>query len=598
MAAPIDRYGVLWPGEATDLQIEIACIQNGGSWMIGKVPAGAGLFHHYRAMQSLLWPEDDHHRWSDLILSEILKNTITAILGPKDSSKTHTASKFALCDYYCFSEETLILISSTDLRGLEMRVWGDIKSLHERALNRHDGIPGHILESKHAICTDDLSDEAVVSRDMRKGILCIPCLSSSGQFTGISKYVGMKQKRRRLIADESQFMHASFLESLANLNAGDFKGVFMGNPLGQDDPLDKISEPKSGWTALPEPEKTATWDNRFLGGRTINLVGTDSPNFDEATKGRYHYLINQKSIDNVTAFYGLESSQYYSQCKGVRRSGLNARRVITRELCEQFHAFDDIEWKGDTLTKIAAMDAAYGGVGGDRCVIGHVSFGLCVDDKIRVFVSPPVLVPVSAKLTKRPEDQIAEFTKAYCESNGITPDNFFYDSTGRGSLGPAFARIWSPNIQPVEFGGPPTTRPVSTDLLMYDPKTRERRAKLCNEHYRKFVTELWFSVRYIIESDQMRGLPQEVAAEGYQREWKLVQGDRIEIESKEDMKKRTNRSPDLFDWLVTACEGARRRGFAISKLGNTEVSQKNMEWLRDMRDNWRQIQKRHELMEV
>lgn len=593
MQNTFEQYGAPWPERYDKLMVEFACIRKGGIWKAADgTDRGKGLFHHYRAAQSLMWPDDDHHRWSDLLLQAFLDRTIVAVLGPKDSGKTHTAAKFALTDYYAFSEETLILMSSTDLRGLEMRVWGDLKSLHDTARQKFRWLPGHSLDSKHAICTDNLEEDEV--RDMRKGIICIPCLSSSGQFVGLGRYVGMKQKRRRLIGDESQFMKGSFLDSLANLNSGDFKGIFLGNPLGQDDPLDKISEPEHGWDSLPEPSETTTWKNRWINGVTINLVGTDSPNFDEDTKGAYPYLITQQSIDNTVAFYTKDSLQYYSQCKGVRRTGLNAHRVITRELCEQFGAFDEVIWKGTTLTKIGACDAAYGGVGGDRCVTGHITFGEDINGKVVVVPSEPVIVPVSIKKSLRPEDQISDFCKNYCESNGVPPENFFFD--GRGSLAISIARIWSANVEAVEFGGTPTTRPVSLDLYIIDPTTRERRLKLCREHYVKFVTELWFSVRYTIESGQMRQLPEEVAREGYMREWKMTRSDKIEIETKEETKLRMNRSPDLFDWLVTCVEGARQRGFKIAKIANEDESSYARDWLDDLARKHRELVHKHDLV--
>lgn len=591
----LDRYGRTWPASFTPLMVELACIQKGGKWTAkdGK-ECGAGLFEHYRNAQTLLWPDDDHHRWSDMILREILANTVTAILGPKDSGKTHGASKYGLTDYYAFPQNTLVLISSTDLRGLEMRVWGDLKMLHEEAQRRFPWLAGHVLESKHAICTDNLDEDNV--RDMRKGIICIPCLSSQGQFVGLGRYVGMKQERRRMICDEVQFMREGFLDAPANMNSGDFKGVFLGNPLGMDDPLDKVSEPKQGWTSLPEPEKTTVWENRWLNGKTINLVGTDSPNFDPDTKDKFPYLINQRGIDNTVAFYTKDSLQYYSQCKGVRRSGINAHRVITRELCEQFHAFDEVLWKGTPLTKIAACDAAYGGVGGDRCIGGHIEFGEDLNGKIVIACSPPEIVPVSIRKSVRPEEQIAEWFLDYCNAHDIAPENFFYDATGRGSLGVALARIWSANVQPVEFGGVPTNRPVSLEFLIRDPRTHETRPKLCHEHYSKFVTELWFSARYVIEADQMRQLPPEVAREGYMREWIMTRGDKIEVEAKSETKKRMNRSPDMFDWLVTCIEGARRRGFKIAKLANEEESTASREWLHDLARKHREMIHRRDLI--
>jgi hypothetical protein len=98
-------------------------IQSGGYYTIDGTRCGEGLFYHYRVLQQLLWPDDDHHRWSDLMLKQILEKRVTVIIGPKDSGKTHCAlAKFGLTDYFCFPNETLVMMSSTDMRGLEYRV--------------------------------------------------------------------------------------------------------------------------------------------------------------------------------------------------------------------------------------------------------------------------------------------------------------------------------------------------------------------------------------------------------------------------------------------------------------------------------------------
>ncbi len=172
------------------------------------------------------------------------------------------------------------------------------------------------------------------------------------------------------------------------------------------------------------------------------------------------------------------------------------------------------------------------------------------------------------------EDQIAWWVRDYCTMHGIPANCFFYDSTGRGSLGPALARNWSAQIQPVEFGGVATDRPVSMELKMRDPKTGMERLKLCRDFYSRFVTELWWTVRAAIESDQIRGMNDVLCTEGSSREWKETAGNKIEVETKREMKERIGHSPDYFDWLVTAVEGARRRGFIVSKLANESKSVK------------------------
>ena len=64
-----------------------------------------------------------------------------------------------------------ILVSSTDIRGLELRVWGDLKTLFQMAIDLHDWLPGNVLDSKHAIATDSVEDGEV--RDLREEATCI-----------------------------------------------------------------------------------------------------------------------------------------------------------------------------------------------------------------------------------------------------------------------------------------------------------------------------------------------------------------------------------------------------------------------------------------
>lgn len=575
MAEVVERYGAKWPQSMSELEVEFYCIRKGGTWR-GKSgnECGAGLFAHYKRAQQIIWPDDYHHRWSDLELQEILNNTITVVTGPKDTGKTRVALvRYGLTDYYCFPNETLIIVSSTTMASLERRVWGDMKGMHNRAKELWPDLPGIVIDSKYAIVTDDLTDESVISRDMRRGILCVPCKNSSGSFTGIASYVGMKQKRRRHLGDEFQFMNPGMMDSIANMNSGDYKGVFTGNPIGQNDPLDQMSEPEGGWESFPEPDRTAVWKNkRFLNSRTICLYGPDSPtnDFPDGSK-RYPGLINTDSIARVVAGYGKDSHQYCSQALGIRKVGLTARRVITKELCRQFDAFSpDVIWGTEKRIKICALDAAYGGSGGDRAVGGHVEFGRDIKGKQILYVHPPVIAPVSYRNEDSPEDQLSKWAKSYCEYHGIPPDNFFFDSTGRGSLGPSLARLWSAMIQPVEFGGTPTDRPVDMDTFVTDPKTGKKIRKTARLAYSYFVDELWWSSRRVIESGQIRNLPDVVCDEGCAREWEETAGNKIRLETKKIMRERCGYSPDYYDWFVTACEGARRRGFSISKLANDD----------------------------
>jgi len=548
-------YGLEWPNGTTSIAIHVYCIRNGGLFKDANGKnVGAPLFNLYREMQTLLWGERcEHHDWSDLMLKTILENRITTVQGPHDSGKTHVMARYALVDYFCFPKETLILMSSTDLRGLELRVWGEVKELFNLARESWPEAPGTAVDSMHGIFTDEIGDNGD-ARDIRRGLICIPVLDSDNQWKGIQKWVGVKQKRRRMLADETQFYASPFLDTLANINKqrSDFKGVFVGNPIGDGDPLDKLAEPMDGWSNLPEINATTTWKNR-MGGITIQLLGSDSPAI--RFPGKYGYLIDQSDIDYVESYWGRESSKWWNQVLGMRPPSIDARRVITRDLVDKFGAQKEVIWGVGEIITVYAVDAGYGG---DRCIGGEARFGKDINGKLVISLGKPRSIPVrmypkSTPAEDRipPEDQIAEYVKADCERLGIPSANVFHDSTGRGSLGSAFARLWRHDTNPVEFGGSPTPRPVLADLFIYDEKLKKKRLQRCDEHYVKRVSELHYSVRYVIEGKQMRDLPNDVRDELCIRNWDRVKGDKIEVEGKEETKDRFGRSPDLADWCFS-----------------------------------------------
>lgn len=602
---PFVVYGTTWPDSTTALDIEMWAIRQGGTWKnkAGDV-CGEGLPHHYENMRRILWPhldgEHNGQRWHVLTRDEILKNKVTVLMGCGSSGKTHSGAWVYLCEYLCFPEETCVLVTSTDLRGLRLRVWGEITSLWQQAVNNFD-LPGHLLDSSLAITTDHLEDGGVddrTVRDMRKGIIGIPTVQG-GKFIGLGKFIGIKQKRVRLVADEAQLMGPSFLSAFANLNKNeDFRAVILGNPNDILDPLGKAAEPLDGWDAHMEPDKTAVWKTRFMNGTCVNLIGTDSPNFDFPADQptRFKYLISKQKIEETLSFFPKDSFEYYSQCVGAMKVGMLARRVLTRRLCEQGGALEDkVNWELPNRTRIYFVDAAYGG---DRAVAGWGEFGKSVGGKLILLLHEPSIIPISAKADKEPEQQISEYVKRECEGLAIPPENMGHDSTGRGSLGTFLARVWSAMTNPVESGGKPTDRPVSLDLYIIDRKDGKRRLKLCSEHYSKLVTEFWFSVRYTVESGQLRGLTSEAMEELCSREWDRVKDDKIEVETKADMKARVGRSPDLGDWVAGIVEMARRRGFVISKLGSSENVSRSDDWLQKMAAQQREMLKSKELVAV
>lgn len=582
------KYGLEWDDSVPPLEIEFAMIRHGGTFE----GYGEGLFQHYKNAETICWPEDDHNRWTDLTLKTILEERLTVIQGCRDSSKTRRVGKWALIDYWVFPFETLTLMSSTDVRGLELRVWGDLKDLWDRAHERFDWLSGNVVDSKHAIFTDALDDDNNL-RDQRRGVICIPILDSDGNETKtLERFVGIKQKRRRIVADECQFLSPRYLNVLSNLDKGDFKGVFTGNPLGQQ-ALDKISEPECGWDNMPEPTKTATWRNKF-DGITVNLVGTDSPNFDADRPKNYPYLIDQADVDRVKKRFGADSIEYYSQIKGVRKAGMNMRLVLTPEMCRVNGAYDEAIWGHSEITNVLGVDAGYGG---DACETEFIQFGSDALGRTIVKFHEPEIIPINLNSEISPEDQIAIGVREKCEGLRIPPGNVAFEAGMRATLAVSFGRIFSGQAEAVNSGGSATERPVSDDLYVDDDETSigQKRLKRCNEHYSKFITELYFSVRALVESKMARELPKSVVKEFSEREWIWAKGTKYELESKVDFKKRWNYSPNKADATAIAVEKARRLGLVISRQSDTTVKVEPDDWLEKEVNKHRQLMQKQEL---
>lgn len=389
-------------------------------------------------------------------------------------------------------------------------------------------------------------------------------------------------------------MSEAFYDGISNMskNSG-FKCAAMGNPKDRTDVLGKLAEPAKelgGWEGYAPTGKTMVWNTRFHGGKCLQLDGRDSPN--NASKENegwlFPHLITSEDIKRDLAYYGEDSIQVSMMDYGIFPKDAQARRVVTRTMCERFRAQEEPFWGHESLTPIFAIDAAYGAVGGDRCIGTELAFGKCSDGVIRIaFAKPPIIIPVKAGANDEdgkpimPEDQIALWVKNYCENPlrqvPIPLSNVGFDSTGRGSLVAAFGRLWGNDFHAVEFGGHPSERSVSSKIQT-----------ACSIYYFNFVSELWFNIATVILSDQMRAFPTSVMEEACMRGWEIVKDKKVQVEPKAECKMRMGRSPDSCDSVAVGIEIAQRIGFTVGGAG-ANASQATPRWLLELMDSQKRL---------
>ena len=592
------RYGVISSSCPARLELEAIknCLYYGDHWLdkTGKT-AGLTLAEHTRRFAKLAWPGFKWHRWSDMLLEEICRNDTVAVWGPASSGKTATMAVVMLAWYWAVSDEFTGLVSTTDLLRLELRIFGEIKKRFKAAKERYPWLAGNLIDSRQRITTDAKDLEG---RDFRNGIIGIACKKSSGENQGLADYAGIKNRFVLLAADEVHTMAPGFLQGAHNLkannNSGRFVAIYSGNLVDIETPLGEAAEPDCGWDALPDSEVSRVYKTKSFGGSSVQFVGKDSPNFDyPAGAEPFPYLIGRKFIERLKHDCGEGSPDFISQAGGtIPRSSL-ANRVITKEICRKFNAFEPVTWGNEKLTRLYAMDISYTTEHGDRTCGAPLVFGRDIEGKMRMaFLERTKVYSLSGSQGDTVEEKIAWMAKAELERFDIPIDHLFFDGTGRSSFTAAAMRIIGTSIQPVEFGGRASERPNFIGRKHREGVDQGELLK-CYEVFDKFVTELWFAVRYLIEADQLRALPEDTAKDGYMRLWTLVAGNKMSVESKKDMKKRVNRSPDLFDCAAVACEGARRLGFVIGN--ETGRNSKGASWLAGVRQDYKDELKKGEL---
>lgn len=593
MNEPSDEYLRIIKWNTDDrFAIEKAMVKSGGYQVLNGHKIGNGIVYHFKQAMSSLMPWFEWHDWSNLVAEQFITANEIGIAGPASSGKTYTVSACAYTYIQIWPVNTSIIMSTTTTQALQLRIWGALKEIHNKAKEIRDWLPGRVMESRCSLAFEKLESEG---QDFRCGIIGVAC-KIGGMWVGISNYVGLKNDRIILIADEAHLMERGFLNAAANLRKGSkkspFKMVAMGNPKDTSDALGTICEPRvedGGWEAYDPSATTRTWKTRASGGVAIQLCGYDTPN-GKLKPGQEPYtgIITPKQIEDDAAYYGRESIEFTMMNLGIFPQNSIEKRVITTTLCESHSAFEEIVWETKEQTRrVLGIDAAYSGVGGDRCVMTDLTWGMSKDGQLVMsYTVPPIIIPVNMKLKDQPEDQIALFIKEYAEREGIKPSQVGLDSTGKGTLVGALGRLWSPEVIPVEFGGLPTERIV-----------QEKDQKTAKQAFGKFVTELWFASRAVIVGRQMRKLPRDVAIEAATRAWDYTKGMKQDVEPKNETKARLGRSPDLWDSLVVAIEIARRNGFEIATMGPVGiVKRKPSPWMEQALK--RAKASRHELIEA
>lgn len=499
------------------------------------------------AIAEVIWNNEDlpeplleKNPWSEKIIRACCREKYIAIGGAASSGKSHIVGAWGIVQWLAAPQETMILITSTDLKGAKQRVWKSIIDM----LNVADGLP---IKQRNSVGSANFVDSS--GKVLESAGLMIVAAGNGKEHEAAGKLIGLHQKRIVLIVDEmselsSSIMHAG-LSNLANNEM--FQMIGMSNPNSRFDPFGIWAEPKNGWDSIVV-ERDYHWKTRW-GGYYLRLDGERSPNI-EAGEVLYPYLPTADKLHDAKSHLGENSRGYLRMYRAVFFDSDEAEGIYNEADLQRSGALHQVQLQRSV--KIAACDPAFTS-GGDRSilVIGEIGY-----DNTGQFVlqfTDFIHMRDDATLKSIPRThQIVRKIKEECQKRNIQAYDFGIDATGAGNpFADVLAGEWSPDFLRVQFGG------KASDL-----RAAANSRQTGKELYYNRVTELWFSGKDLIRCKQIKGITPDLAREMCSRNFDTIKGNGgllMRVESKTDLKSRMGFSPDYADAAFVLVELARQR---------------------------------------
>ncbi len=518
----------------------------GKGWYDGPMYTGEGRYTHFKALAVMIFPKIfEWNDWSDKIARALCENKHVSICGCAASSKSTTTGLYAFFWYICAPNNSAVLIASTTLDAAKKRIWKEVRRFYVDFIRqiRKFGDTVLVTSPKPAIRTS--------SSDTAHGIYVVAVAKGEEQ-KGIDQLKGFHPDRMLMIGDETDAISQAIVDVGANQEVGtiEYQTIWLGNDPSLFNPLGQMMQPEIGKAVgLQHVEWTSV-----RGYKCLRLDAFDSPNIRD--KDKWKGIIRKKDIDSTIARFGENHPQVWIMLRGIHPPEGADDTVLSEALFLRHGCQLGVVWKR-TFVISGLLDPAFGG---DRCIFRTMCRGQDTEGKMRLLFSTPIEIQIAANdPTNPPEYQIASKVKSLCESQGIDPNEFCMDGSGRGGgVAAVLQREWAPTINVIQFGGACSPFPVSEE----DPRP-------ANEVYDRKVTELWYSFREFVEAGMIRGLDGETAAEFCRRKFE-IKGKKISVMAKDEMKKMGVESPDLADCAVLGIYHVREKGVQASVMTDTK----------------------------
>jgi hypothetical protein len=524
------------------------------------------VYAHRKARIEAMWPTFQFHRWNERMLRADCDYDWLTILGPASSGKSTNFAVFGLEYFLQAPDRTAVIICSTTMKMLRMRIWSQVANYHSQ-LPKNLGHTGDLLDSVTRIRWKQGDD--------KNGVFGIAVEEGSVEEI-VNSLIGIHTERVYLIFDEFQAAREAIMRATFNMIANPvFKFRGMGNPDSLTNPLGRESEPIDGWDSIVRAE-TPEWEThggptkgrglcQFFDGR--NSPADDSPE----ERRRLPWLCNKDWYAGIVkAAHGNENDPRVWQFgigfpppMGLESTLLDDAIVVT------FHCKDKAIWTHG-FRQCASLDPAF--EGGDKKKLTFIKYGETENDEgVKRWViefGDVIVVPIDAESTRPLHYQIVDFCKVECQKRHVGPRDFaLYASGEGGGLESIFNKEWG-EVVGIEEGGYPS------EMVIDDS------GKTAKEAYDRRVSELCFSVREFALADGIRGMSDEMTFQAcnrrtFYRNGKWCVEPKVSPKGRTDergrpvrgYKQRMGHSPDDFDSGACGVEFCRLQGAVPAVMG-------------------------------
>lgn len=581
--SPLELGGQKFP-RPTWMRERDACL---GLHGINKREDYQGQAFHFRKFCDCFFSDPNglfHMEWNPYLVEvtdTLFESSFITLCGAKNSSKSFGLAGIGTGYYLLNPSATKVLVTSTTMETAQSKIWGDISYAWDQVRRTFEkwGLPAPGRKMGEPIIRYEM--DGIISR--KQGIELIPTQASSEK-QSVEKVQGYKQENMLFLGDEWDTLPQGLVNTVSDNLSGNpnSKCIAAFNPTGRFTSGGRIARPKEGWDTITV--ETKRWEGEY--GPVIHFDATKSPNIVGPLKRDGSYwkgLMTPEKLVLEEAKYGSnKTAGFWTFVRGWFPPTGELESIYSDAECTQYLADHTVKVWLDRPATVAGCDPSFTH-GGDHAmlVIGRVGIA-AINREARKTFERIETINLDQHITDKSvakDEQVVRLIGKILKEKNIPVENLGVDVTGAPSFGSLLNREIGVGWIPVNSSSSPTEMPIS--------KSDSRK---CCDVFDSLMSELWYVGKPLIREGQIKGLDADTIEEMCKRTYKGKgeRGDKVVVEQKKLMKKRTGSSPDRSDALFISLHVARKRfGLSSGEKVKTKTIQSQPESLRDkLGINW------------